>query len=273
MFLNNIIAQAEFRYQRHVIDTSRSGRGWILLALLLLLPALLMSLMVYIYGLGLFDADGFISNLEETPLWIPYQLGSAAFMTMNIALYPVVILITLSLSAHSITRERENRTWDILLLTHITARQLVIGKWWASLRALWGDHVMVALLRLGLIGLAIGVEFANAGFLERAPHILVLTVFMLAFTAIDAAFTAALGIAIPLSSLPDSVTTTIVLAVRVTMIVIAIVHVTLVHLMFITNGPYIVLALSGLLVGVIITWATLVAAQVSAVRGQVTQAA
>lgn len=270
MLMDNIIAQAEFRYQRYVLNTSRSGPAWILAAIVMLLPALVMSLLVYIYGLGIFDVDGFVTNLDESPLWIPYQLGSAAFMTMNLALYPVVILITLGLSARSITRERENRTWEILLLTHVTARQLVMGKWWASLRALWGDHVMIALLRLGLIGTIVAAEYHSAGFFERAPHILALTLFMLAFTAVDAAFTAALGIAIPLSNLPGSITMAIVIAVRVTVIIVAFFYTVIVFLIFISGGPYVLLSVFGLLAGIGITWATLLAARYSAVRGQAT---
>ena len=46
-------------------------------------------------------------------------------ITMNIALYIVVILISLALSANSISREHTGKTWDILVLTNIDANTLI----------------------------------------------------------------------------------------------------------------------------------------------------
>ena len=69
---------------------------------------------------------------------------------MTVAMYPVVTLITFALSANSVRREKTGHTWDYLRLTELDPQQIVIGKWWASLRALNGDHGMVMVLRLGV---------------------------------------------------------------------------------------------------------------------------
>lgn len=44
---------------------------------------------------------------------------------------------TINYAAVSIARERQNRTWDSLLLTGISARRLVWGKWWAAVSLSW----------------------------------------------------------------------------------------------------------------------------------------
>jgi len=79
-------------------------------------------------------------------------IGFTAVITMNIALYMVVTLITVALAANSISREKTNKTWHVLLLTNVDARSLVLCKWYASSKSLRGDHLMIILLRLGFMG-------------------------------------------------------------------------------------------------------------------------
>ena len=269
---HNIIAQAEFRYQRYVIATSRSGIGWIIVAIMILAPAVLASFGLFINGILGYNMQ---STLAYAMVFArdfdPEALAVVAFLVMNIALYAVVTLVTLGLSSRSITRERTNRTWEILLLTHVDARQLVWGKWWASLKALNGDHLLIALLRLGIVGIVVSIPYHDDVLLVRLFHTMILTFGVLAFTALDAGFSAAIGVSIPLSNLPGSITGSLVVAIRLAVVAYAYFFARTVHEAFVSGGPYIPLLAGGLLMMAGFVWLMLRAAEYSAVRGQVTE--
>ncbi|GAB4511505.1 MAG: hypothetical protein OHK0046_09680 [Anaerolineae bacterium] len=272
-FTDNIIARAEFRHQRYLIETSRSPSGWIALAVVMLVPALLTS--VILFGVGAL-------GLDVRPFFAPTgtwhgnlaRIGGFALLTMNIALYLVVLLITLGLASNSITREHRSKNWDILLLTNVNARQLVWGKWWASLQALWGDHVIVALLRLGLVGAVIAFHENRLppGVLGLSPeltHLISITAIMLVFTLLDAAFSTAMGVAIPLSNWSSAVVGAVVFALRAFTLFLALWFANEIRLALINDGPYLLIAIGGLVGFAGATWLALVIAQVIAVRGQV----
>jgi ABC-type transport system involved in multi-copper enzyme maturation permease subunit len=192
---NNPVMRAELKHQQYVITTSRSGRFWIILAVLMLLPAFLASVVFTIEAL--IGVDITRNILGENGR----QLLVLDLIIMNFALYVVMTLITMGLAANSISREQTGKTWETLLLTTLPARQIVMGKWWATLRALWGDHIMLALLRVGLISF---VAVETADIFNTRPDIgfVVLgTLFVLAYTALEEAFSAALGLVTPLAGM------------------------------------------------------------------------
>ena len=145
---HNPVYLAEFKHQRFVIERGRTSRIWILLALIMLIPALLFSLAQVVVGL-----IGPTSLQAQAVVSFGGGIGSVFIIVMNMAMYPVVTLITIGLAANSIQREKSGHTWDNLLLTNISSGQIITGKWWASLRALNGDVVMVMILRMGLVSL------------------------------------------------------------------------------------------------------------------------
>lgn len=200
----NPILQAEFRYQRFVIERGRVGRIWIVLAALLLIPGLITSI-VY---------SGFaLANLSfiRTPTWLePFNsllnLGNATLLIISLSVYPVVTLITLGLASNSIRREKIGQTWDVLRLTDVDANQLVFGKWWASLRALLGDHIMVTLLRIGLIAYylvaLLPILRAQAGMepLNNTVALLWMAPLAIVYSVMDAALTTSFGV---IATIPD----------------------------------------------------------------------
>ncbi len=225
----NPIIHAEFRHQRYVIQQGRVGLLWIILAAAMVVPSLLMALA--------FTVVGIIAPYYPAALTvIPFADNSNAFslalvllMTMTIAMYAVVTLVTLGLSSSSIRREKDHHTWDNLRLTDVGAGRIVLGKWWASLKALNGDHGMVTVIRVGFVAFYLGslapmidtlenltspnVTFVrSADYLAYFPLLLVLT---LIYSFLDAGLTAALGI---LAAVPDddtgAVTGSIALALR-----------------------------------------------------------
>jgi hypothetical protein len=274
-FTEGIIARAELRHQRYVINASRSGRFWIALAVLMLLPAALMSITLFFIALIDKPLETVFHPEQFENLWTQASgVGMAAMLAMNVALYLVVILITLALSANSVSREKLNKTWDVLLLTNVDAKAVVLGKWWASLKALNGDHAMIALLRLGLVGLFVAFKAPQLaetplGLPTGVTYAIPLALFVAAFTVIDAAFTAALGVAGALSTFPGSVTASLILAVRVFGIGAAIGYFWILGDMLLHHEPYILAGLGGLVVFMLMTWLVLLAAQKIAVWGQV----
>ncbi|MAU13527.1 MAG: hypothetical protein CL607_27160 [Anaerolineaceae bacterium] len=215
----NPIVSAEFNHQRFVIKQGRVGYLWILLAAMLVVPALLISLVTSISAF----LGGFVPELGSLTLPIAWEagtpqafignLGWVLILVMAPAQYLVVTLVTMALSANSIRREKAGLTWDSLRLTGIGTRRIVWGKWWASMRALAGDHVMVTIMRMGLVTLVMttfapSIDMLNqiepVSHLEKMPLLLTLTVL---FGVFDAALTAAFGV---LAAIPNEAAGTVV---------------------------------------------------------------
>lgn len=193
-WVNNPVMQAELRHQQRVIVTSRSGRFWIALAVIMLVPALIAALL---YVVGAF------TGADVSALWNTggYSVG-LHLMIMNLALYVVVTLVTMGLAANSISREQTGKTWETLLITTLDTQQIILGKWSATLRALWGDQIMLALLRVGLVSAAAIAETQIFSPFTPRPDLVFLLIgiaFVLAYSALEAGFSAALGLLTPLS--------------------------------------------------------------------------
>lgn len=240
----NPIVRAEFNHQRFVIKQGRVGYLWILLAALLVVPALLISLVTSTSAF----LGGFVPELGGLTLPIAWEagtpqafignLGWVLILVMAPAQYLVVTLVTMALSANSIRREKAGLTWDSLRLTGIGTRRIVWGKWWASMRALAGDHVMVTILRMGLVTLimttfAASIDMVNqldpVSHLGKMPLLLTLTVL---FGVFDAALTAAFGVlaAIPNEAAGTVVGTTVMGLRMVAMVVSLVLLITSLHL-------------------------------------------
>lgn len=152
---HNLIAQAEFRHQRFIIETNRSNPMVIVLATIILMPGILLSIVAF--GLALLGLKVGV-GWEWLNYPLPALIVQGFFLSnvvMNIALYFVLMLIGIALAYNSIAREYSRKTWDVLCMTNVSARYVVLGKWWASFVALWGDHMMLVILRVGLACIAV----------------------------------------------------------------------------------------------------------------------
>ncbi len=74
----------------------------------------------------------------------PDQLGMSVFQGFFIVAYFAMTLIGPALSANAVAAEREGRTWEALLLTGMTARQITRGKFLAAATSL-GMYVVAAI--------------------------------------------------------------------------------------------------------------------------------
>jgi hypothetical protein len=267
--MTNPILKAELHHQWYVIEKSRSGRLWILLALVMLLPAILTTIWLYIGGmffnLRFNGVPGFLFGGVDL-----LSIGLVMLLIMNIAMSIVVTMISFGLATNSIVREKRGKTWDNLILTNVNARTLVFGKWMASMYALYGDHLLVGVLRLGMAAWAI------TGFTDRLPadtlsipvHLVLLSILIVVYTLIDAALNTALGLSVMLVDRASAFTASAFLLLRgITVIYSLWLFVSVIQRMFDTSGfTYFSHGLLGLAVYAVVTLIVLWAAQQNAVR-------
>jgi hypothetical protein len=185
----NPIFAAERRYQGYVIRTNRSSNISIALALLLLIPALIMAVYSF-FAVAFFGVD-----LPAVPIFNEirttgdslYTIGALTLVTMNLAHYLVVALISSGLAIFSVQREYRNHTWDLLVLTRVNAWQIASGKIAASLWVLRRDIMIVAALRIGLV--AFVLDFIRPAYpainAPNTAHIVIVSVFVTVWTVLD----------------------------------------------------------------------------------------
>jgi len=136
-------------------------------------------------------------NLRET-----YTFFSDLLRAVNVALLALLFLQhllfvsrALLLASATIAREKETRAWDSLILTNVTARQLVYGKYAAVLAVLFHQQRVLLLLR-GAAMLWFGLQpggnwlftrFASPDVLSALAAAVVLPLFSVANVALAAA--------------------------------------------------------------------------------------
>ncbi len=153
--LNNPIVRAELAHQRQPTERWH-GLRWLIRSTYRAMAgiSLLLFLTYLVHALVGWDTRAFapISRMIRT---VAYNI----LFGISLIAHFSAILRTLLLASNAISREKRGRTWDTLLLTRVDARQLVVGKWWATVRHMWPSFLAAGALRLGLVvWLAIGMK-------------------------------------------------------------------------------------------------------------------
>lgn len=213
----NPVYRAEVRHQDYVLRTNRSPTLWILLALVLLVPALIASgaftVLVGVLGVRL-PPIPIISNIDTVGEAV-YTIGAIALITMNLAHYLVVALVSSGLAVMSVQREQRNHTWDLLVLTKQSARAIALGKIAASLWVLRRDTAIVTILRVGLLMLAIDlIRDLYVGSQFTPFDALYLTMWVVLWTVMDTVLSVSAAIASALAPQWRPVMLPVALAVR-----------------------------------------------------------
>ena len=261
--IHNPVTRAELQHQRYLIANGRSGNLWISLAGLMLIPALLISLALTVGAL----LNPFVPLVPAIRSLLGGSQGIVFFLMylMNVVLYPVVTLVMLALSLHSISREKVGNTWDTLRLTNMDARQIVLGKWWASLRSMGGDQVMVALLRFGVSAEIILLLKPLLPATALPPELIYMPLLIgitIGYTVLDAALTAALGILAGVPEQANLVVVPVVIGLRVVITVCALGLTILTFVSMLGGGIlYLALTLVGWIIFGLLIWGVLRAAQ------------
>ena len=143
-FSANPIARAELAYQ--IRSRSQVRRWRRVMSRIILIAALTLALI-----LAGSEFAGVLLYRDPDPI-------SRAFGVLNILpvatafiLHFVLMIQTLSLSANSVAREKRANNWDMLVLTGVDARQIIRGKWWATVLRMWPIYVFLGILRAAVI--------------------------------------------------------------------------------------------------------------------------
>jgi hypothetical protein len=131
-YTNSPLAQLELAYLRHLSQQRPYWWRWSI-GLLLITVIIITSLPLYRY----------MRSPDAGPL----------LLTMLVVIYSVhvgVTIFTLFLANSSLTIDKQLGIWECLVLTHIDARQILLGKWWATLRAVWKWHFAASLVKVGM---------------------------------------------------------------------------------------------------------------------------
>jgi hypothetical protein len=144
-FPDNPVMRAERSYQER--SSARRGRRW-RRGLARLVKTVLVGM-----ALGMLGA-GVLGSLLGIDISDAVNAGSGwlTLFAIFVTTYHFGVMVnTLSLGANSIAREKQGQTWDMLVLTGIDARQIVRGKWMATVRRQFRAYLVLAVMRIGAI--------------------------------------------------------------------------------------------------------------------------
>jgi len=158
-YAHSPVHHAELTFQQRSSAARRPRRLW---RRILALPYRLLVTVAAVCSAALIAAEIIAASLSydfaSLPPDVHMVVGVFLFFIPVAVLVPMTLLInfktqfrTLAFAANSISREKRGGTWDLLLLTPMSARQIARGKWWATLQNVWRDYLLLALLRAGAL--------------------------------------------------------------------------------------------------------------------------
>ncbi|MCA0454105.1 MAG: hypothetical protein LCI00_09050 [Chloroflexi bacterium] len=196
-FPNSAITRAERTYQQRSAKPARSWRRWVNRAVIGL--ALIFSLVMF-GGLVI----GSLTQRDPTPIFDTLRLPAILLIAFTLIYHFYLLFQTTSLAANSIAREKEAQTWDLLVLTGVDARQIVRGKWWATVQQQIPQYWLLGLLRVGTVSaIAIssvtflyydGSNFYHVMLLPHLVTIVISSLFSIALPVFNLGFGAACGV-------------------------------------------------------------------------------
>ncbi|HEY1954736.1 MAG TPA: ABC transporter permease [Polyangiaceae bacterium] len=186
--LARIFREPNAIWMREMRQAARLGRTpWILFALSLTISLLMCS----------------IGGIAATDNASPASLGGVLFQTFfSIAVF-VVMVVGPTVAANSIASEREGRTWEAVLLTGLSPREIARGKFVAAYTSI-AMHIVV----LAPVG-ALPFLFGGVTPLE----VIVAFAFLFVFAALAVAF--GLAVSSLMSSLRGAIVVTLILAILI----------------------------------------------------------
>ena len=173
-------------WMREMRQSARLGRTpWILFSLTLSISLLMCSI-------------GGLASAENAS---PAQLGGALFQVFFSIAYLVVVVVGPAVAANSIASEREGRTWEAVLLTGLTPKDIARGKFLAAYTTM-GLYIVV----LAPVG---ALSFLFGG--VTATEVVVAFVFLFLVAALGVAF--GLAVSSLMTSLRGAIVVTLMLAI------------------------------------------------------------
>ncbi len=173
-------------WMREMRQAARLGRTpWVLFSLTLTISLLMCSI------------GGIAASSDSSPA----TLGGGLFQVFFSIAYFVVTIVGPAVAANSIASEREGRTWEAVLLTGLTAKQIARGKFLAAYTTI-GLYIVV----LAPVG---ALSFLFGG--VTATDVVVAFAFLFVLAGLAVAF--GLGVSSLMSSLRGAIVVTLMLAI------------------------------------------------------------
>ena len=187
-WVEKIVRDPNAIWMREMRQSARLGRTpWILFAITLTISLLMCSI-------------GGLASASSSP---PATIGSVLFQVFFSLAYLVVTLVGPAVAANSIASEREGKTWEAVLLTGLTPKNIARGKFMAAYTTI--ALYIVVLAPVGALSFLFGGVTA----------VDVVTAFLFLF--LFAALTIAFGLAVSslMTSLRAAIVVTLVLAILI----------------------------------------------------------
>ncbi|MBA3869758.1 MAG: hypothetical protein H0X30_11480 [Anaerolineae bacterium] len=209
IFPDNAITRAERAYQQRSTRVFPPSRQKInrFVRWLMIIVAILQFGGLLIASLMRRNPIPLIESLQPLP----------TLVILPVILYHFYLMFqTLSITARSISREKEEQTWDLVVLTGINARQIVRSKWWATLQHQFPAYSLLALLHVGMIAAVVinPLTWASSRLLQnyqieiKLPHpvtLLYVALMAFGFAVVNLCFSAACGVMASAASKNDRV--------------------------------------------------------------------
>jgi len=139
-FPDNAIMRAERSHQGRATSTQRRWRRHVQRAVNW---GMLTIGMILFWG----EFAGGLTKRDASPIGQKLGVLTVIFVAYVVIWHFSLMFRTLALAANSIAREKQSGSWDLLVLTGVDARQIVRGKWWATIQQQIPHYVRLGLLR------------------------------------------------------------------------------------------------------------------------------
>lgn len=176
------VGRVERRHQRRALTRKHTGWRTAIVPGIVLGAAVLAVLRPVIID----HPEWFYLNMSDVLLiWDAFISGATLVITFLIpAQYFLALSHAFTGGSSAIARERMNGTWELLILTGLDTRHLVMGKWAGTVRALWLEwRVMLIPRFIGVCWLTIATiaQFPGARLNDGILVLIVLVVIAVSF--------------------------------------------------------------------------------------------
>ncbi|MBZ0306845.1 MAG: hypothetical protein K8I82_12320, partial [Anaerolineae bacterium] len=139
-FPDNAIMRAERSHQEWEITQQRRWRRYL---------QRMVNWFMLTIGMILFWGEfaGALTKRDASPIGEKLGILTIIFVAYTVIWHFSLMFRTLALAANSIIREKQSGSWDLVVLTGVDARQIVRGKWWATVQQQLLHYVRLGLLR------------------------------------------------------------------------------------------------------------------------------
>lgn len=144
---------------------------------------------------GLLLVAGWFLTEGRLDHFLLYYLPAVLLLPAAIGFHFRVVYWCLALAADTLTREKQDRRWDLLLLTGVTTRRMILGKCWAVMRQMLPMYAVALVARIAVIVwlMLIAVLTTDGDKMPQAALVITALLLSVLFMFANLGFTAAVG--------------------------------------------------------------------------------